>query len=131
MSAPVPPELVGAWRLVAVEERASEEEPWRHPLGEDARGVWFSDAAGVLSVHIHAPNAPDPGSRNIAYFGFFTIRGVERSGEGVRGEMIYVLDGGFPAAVLEPGAPWPFEVRGDTLILCDQRFERHTLERIR
>ena len=131
MSDPTPPELIGAWRLVAFEERASEQEPWQHPLGVDARGVWFSDSAGVLSVHIHAPNAPDPALRKIAYFGFLTVRGVESSGEGVRGELIYELDGGFPAAVLEPGEPWPFEVTGDTVILCDQRTERRTLARIR
>jgi hypothetical protein len=131
MSEPIPPELPGAWRLDELVERESEDAPWQHPLGEDARGVFFCDLAGVLSVHIHAPNATDPARRVLAYFGFFTVQDVERSAESVHGEMVYELEGGYPASVLEPGAPHPFEVTGDTLLLGDQRAARSTLTRIR
>jgi hypothetical protein len=131
MSEPIPPELAGAWRLVELQERASEDAPWEPPLGEDARGVFFCDLAGVLSAHIHAPNAPDPARRALAYFGFFTVRGVERTAESVRGELIYELDGGYWDEVLEPGGPHPFDVTGDTLVLGDQRTSRRTLTRIR
>ena len=41
MSEPIPPELAGAWRLIDLEERAEEQGSWEHPLGEDARGVFF------------------------------------------------------------------------------------------
>ena len=131
MSEPIPPELVGAWRLVELEERASEQEPWEHPLGEGARGVFFCDGAGVLSVHIHAPHAPETTYRNVGYFGFFTVGNVQRSGDSVRGEMRYELDGGFPVEALEPDEPRPFEVTGDTLVIGDQRTWRTTLTRIR
>ena len=128
MSEPTPPELVGGWRLVDLEERSNDREPWEHPLGDDARGVLFCDAAGVLSMHIHAPQAT---YRNVGYFGFFTVHNVQRRGERVHGEMLYELDGGFPVEALEPDEPRPFEATHDTLVIGDQRTRRTTLTRIR
>ena len=100
MTEAIPPELTGAWRLVDLEERDSDDGPWGHPLGEDVRGVLFCDAAGVLSAHIHAPSAPEPRYRNVAYFGFFTVRGVERGDDTVRGELLYELDAGTTIEIL-------------------------------
>jgi len=111
MSEPVPPELLGGWRLIAMEEL------------EGARGVAFFHV-GMISVHIHAPGAPRRELRNIAYFGFFTVHGVDRSGETVRGELQLQLEGGFPVEVLDGDAPRSFEVAGDTLVLGSSTFER-------
>ena len=130
MNEPIPPELLGGWRLVSLEERETEDAPWDRPLGEGARGVAFFHV-GMVSVHIHAPDAPRRELRNVAYFGFFTVRDVERTGETVRGEVLLDLEGGFPVEVLEGDVPRPFEVRADTLVLGDQRTWRTTLERIR
>jgi hypothetical protein len=126
----VPPELVGAWRLVASQYRESPDEPWESPLGEGAGGQLICSAAGALSVQIDSPNAEEGLPRYVAYYGTATIRGLERDGERLRGELIYSIEGGMPLEAVHVDLPRPFEIAGDTMVLGDQTTWQNTVERI-
>ncbi len=127
----VPPELVGAWRLVAFEYRDSEDEPWESPLGEGAGGQLICSAEGALSVQIDSPHADEDLPRYVAYFGTATIRNLERDGDRLRGELIYSIEGGTPLEALHVDLPRPFEIAGDTMVIGDQRTWQNTVRRIR
>jgi hypothetical protein len=126
----VPPELVGAWRLVAVEYREREDEPWEEPLGEGLKGQLVCSAAGALSVQIDSPNADEGLPRYVAYFGSAAIRDLARDGDTVRGELVYSIEGGMPLEALVTDAPRPFEITGDTMVIGDRRTWQNTVERI-
>jgi hypothetical protein len=82
------PNLVGTWRLVSYEARASSGEA-RHPLGQHVIGQLFYGVDGNMSAHVMRIDRPtfasnDPGSGtdeevreafegHVSYFGTYTV----------------------------------------------------------
>jgi hypothetical protein len=131
-SATLPPELFGAWRLEAFEDRQNERLPWTPTLGEGARGLLVCAAPDVISVQIQAPEPPGmDGPLYVGYFGRATAHDLGGSGGRVTGVLHLTLEGGVPPDALEDDEPRPFEVLGNSLMLGDQRLWRRRLSRIR
>ena len=88
MNADSLPNLVGTWRLVSYEARASSGEA-RYPLGQHVIGQLFYDVDGNMSAHVTRIDRPtfasnDPGSGAdaevraafegyVSYFGTYTV----------------------------------------------------------
>jgi Lipocalin-like domain len=88
MNADSLPNLVGTWRLVSCEARASSGEI-RYPLGQNVVGQLFYDVHGNMSAHVMRVDRPtfasdDSGSgtdaevraafeEHVSYFGTYTI----------------------------------------------------------
>jgi lipocalin-like protein len=88
VSADVLPNLVGTWRLVSYEARASSGEI-RHPLGQQVVGQLFYDAGRNMSAHVmrldrpsFASSDPEAGTNAevraafegyVSYFGTYTV----------------------------------------------------------
>ena len=120
----LPEELYGAWRLVAYEDRDSESDPWSSPLGADGRGLLFVAAPSLVSVQLQG------GDTYVGYFGTASARDVVRvGGASLRGTLLLSVEGGYPPDALAADVPRPFELRGDELILGDQRTWRRRLVR--
>jgi hypothetical protein len=131
-AATLPPQLFGAWRLEAFEDRGSVDEAWAPTLGPDAHGLLVCVAPDVIAVQIQAPSAPGvEGPLYVGYFGRATAHDLGGSGERVTGVLHLDLDGGHPPEALADAEPRPFEVLGNTLVLGDQRLWRRRLSRIR
>ena len=85
--------LIGTWRLVSYEARASSGEA-RYPLGQDVVGQLFYDVGANMSAHVMRVDRPafasnDPGSGtdaevraafegHVSYFGTYTVNPTAR-----------------------------------------------------
>ena len=129
--------LVGTWRLVSAEDFDSETGQWvPYTFGNPPSGYFVYDATGHASIQIMTtppvtlaqPDTPTPQealeifNNYIAYYGTYTVDAANITVE---------VEGAWdPSQVGTPQAR-PYELRGDTLIIGDQKTYRRTLERVK
>ncbi len=119
--------LVGAWRLIAFEDRDTERDDWTATYGTAAVGLAIYDPSGSLSIQV----MPDPQSAEpyLGYFGTFEVLEAIASGAGFTGIVDHRVEGATDIELVGPGGR-PFELSGQRLLLGDDRTWRRILERI-
>jgi hypothetical protein len=118
--------LVGVWRLVSYQDRASVEDEWADTYGADVDGLIVYDASGWLAIQVAGSDG-----RYDSYFGRFTIgEATERDGAVVGIVRHEVLASSIPE-LLTADETRPFRVTGTTLVLGDGETWHRTCSRVR
>lgn len=130
-------EIVGTWKLVRAESRADESQKWSPDFGEPTSGYFFYDVNGYTSVQIMT-NPPQPKystsspsadealqifNNYISYYGTYTL---DEDGKTVTCHVEGALD---PNQV-GTEQPRPCEIKGNRLIIGDQKTWIRVLERV-
>ena len=130
-------EIVGTWKLISAEDRASASDPWiPYTFGNPPSGYFIYDATGHASIQIMTtppqvivtPDTPTPTealaifNAYIAYYGTYTIDETNLT--------VQVEGAWDPSQVGTPQAR-PYELCGDTLIIGDQITYKRTLTRVK
>lgn len=132
-----PGALVGTWKLVEAEDRASPNDPWiPGTFGTPPSGYFIYDASGHCSVQIMtvppvalaAPDMPTPAealeifNNYIAYYGTYTV---------ADGFIHQQVEGAWDPSQVGTEQARPYELAdSDTLIIGDQLTYRRTLKRV-
>lgn len=141
--APKPPakglqkKVVGTWRLVSAEDFDAETGQWvPYTFGNPPSGYFVYDAAGHASIQIMTtppvkpatPDTPTPQealeifNNYIAYYGTYTVDAAN---------ITVQVEGAWDPSQVGTQQARPYELRGDTLIIGDQKTYRRTLERVK
>jgi hypothetical protein len=145
-SPPAEPEpgIVGTWRLVEFWDRPAADAPPAFPFGERPCGYIIYTPTGHVSVHLArtplAGNLPRDSVRGglpsdpatavdmlagaAAYFGTYTVRPE-------RGVVVHQVEGDVLRRYVGREEERPFRLRGDSLVLGDDRTWRRALVRAR
>ena len=118
--------LLGAWQLVAFEDRPSATDPWTQTYGPDPAGVIVYEASGTVTTLVLPSGSVD---ELVAYHGTFRVTVAERDGDALRGTVEHDMEIASPAWLHDEEPPRPFELSGDRLVLGDQRTARRVLKR--
>jgi hypothetical protein len=118
--------LLGAWQLVAFEDRDAPTEAWTQTYGPNPSGLIVYDASGTVSTHV-----PPAGSIHeyVAYYGRFEVVEARPSEDGLTGIVEHRMESASTPWLMEEEPPRAFEIAGDRLILGDQLTARRVLER--
>jgi hypothetical protein len=118
--------LLGAWHVVAFEDRAHASEEWNQTYGPGASGVIIYDPSGIVSVQV-----PPSGSivDYVAYFGTFRVTEAHNDGDAIRGVVNHHMEAASAPFLLAEEPPRAFEISGGRLTLGDQITARRILER--
>jgi Lipocalin-like domain len=122
--------ILGAWKLIAYEDRDSEDEPWTKPFGERPKGIGVYDGSGFLSMQVFADPESPASYPYVAHVGTFTIRAAEPDGVGLFGVLEHRMEAASHPELLEEDPARPFRVAGDELILGDGRTWRRRFVRL-
>jgi hypothetical protein len=132
--------LVGTWRLVSAEDRASASDPWVNgTFGIPPSGYFIYDATGHASIQIMttppvkladptSPNSPTPAEAleifngYIAYYGTYTLD--EKN-------IYHQVEGAWDPRQVGSVQTRPFELKGDQLIIGDQITYIRVLQRVK
>ena len=129
--------LVGTWRLVSAEDFDSETGQWvPYTFGNPPSGYFVYDATGHASIQIMTtppvkpakPDSPTPQealeifNNYIAYYGTYTVDAAN---------ITVQVEGAWDPSQVGTSQARPYELRGDTLIIGDQKTYRRTLERVK
>jgi len=141
-SAAPPPgseDLVGTWRLVSYEDWDATGKVSR-PYGEHLRGYIIFDSTGHVSVNLmRMPALPPFASKDEkivtpaekeaafdAYGAYFGTYSVDR----LHGTFVTHVEGSLNPMYTNTDQPRPFVLKGDTLIIGDQKTWKRVLERV-
>ncbi|MFL6040569.1 MAG: hypothetical protein ACJ740_04100 [Gaiellales bacterium] len=117
--------LIGVWRLVSYQDRASVEDEWTDTYGVSVDGLIVYDASGWLSIQVAGSDG-----RYDSYFGRFTIGEATEHDEAVVGIVRHeVLASSIPE-LLTADDTRPFRVTGRTLVLGDGETWHRTCRRV-
>jgi hypothetical protein len=122
--------LAGVWRVVAVEDRPDEESDWVS-YGSDPHGLIIYDRSGILSVHLVADGPLPSSAAYIGYWGTFRVVEAEDAADGVVGVVEHHMAGMSTKELNDEDPRRPFRLKGDRLMLGDDRTYRRILERVR
>lgn len=114
---------MGAWRVVAYDDRGSCDVPWEASYGEDVDGLIIYDASGWLSVNVSGQGRFD------SYFGRFEILEATEHDETIVGRVNHELVGSSIPDLLAMDQSRPFQIIGTTLVLGDEETWRRVCER--
>lgn len=129
--------LVGTWRLVSAEDFDPETGKWvPYTFGNPPSGYFVYDATGHASIQIMTtppvklakPDTPTPQealevfNNYIAYYGTYTADAANISVE---------VEGAWDPSQVGTAQVRPYELKGDRLIIGDQKTYRRTLERVK
>lgn len=130
--------IVGTWKLIKAESRNTEQDPWTPDFGQPLSGYFFYDVNGYNSVQImsnppqptYDPNqGPSAGealaifNNYINYYGTYTL---SEDGKTVTCHVEGAMD---PNQVGTDQAR-PCEIKGNTLLIGDQKTYIRVLERV-
>jgi hypothetical protein len=118
--------LLGAWRLVAFEDRPTQDDPWTQTYGPEPSGLIVYDASGTVATIVPAAGSVD---ELVAYYGEFHVTEARVDGDALRGVVEHYMEIASPAWLLEEEPPRPFELSSDRLVLGDRRTARRILRR--
>ena len=116
--------LLGAWRVVAYDDRPSSDMPWTASYGSDLDGLIIYDGSGWLSVNIGGAGRFD------SYFARFTIVEAAFRGDDVVGVVNHEIVGTSMPELLTVDQTRPFRANGTTLILGDEETWRRVCRRL-
>jgi hypothetical protein len=118
--------LLGAWELVAFEDRPNEGADWTATYGSRPTGLVVYEASGTVATIVPAGGSME---ELVAYYGTFRVSEPEADADAFRGVVEHHMEIASPTWLLDEQPPRPFELHGDRLILGDQRTARRVLER--
>jgi hypothetical protein len=132
-----PNKLVGTWKLMSADDRASPKDPWvPGTFGIPPSGYFIYDATGHCSVQImtvppvklETPDTPTPAEAlqifngYIAYYGTYTVKD---------GQIHQQVEGAWDPSQVGTDQARPYQLKDkDTLIIGDQVTYRRTLKRV-
>jgi hypothetical protein len=119
-------QLLGAWELVAFEDRPTESDAWTQTYGPDPAGLISYDASGTVATIVPAAGSID---ELVAYYGAFRVTEARVDGDVLRGVVEHHMEIAFPAWLFDEEPPRPFELSDGRLVLGDQRTARRILRR--
>lgn len=129
--------VAGTWRLVSAEDFDPETGQWvPYTFGNPPSGYFVYDATGHASIQIMTtppvkpakPDTPTPQealeifNNYIAYYGTYTVDAAN---------ITVQVEGAWDPSQVGTAQARPYELRGDTLIIGDQKTYRRTLERVK
>jgi hypothetical protein len=120
--------LLGAWQLVAFEDRPNEGDDWTATYGARPTGLVVYEASGIVATILPAAGSVE---EVVAYYGTFRVSEARAEGETFRGVVEHRMEIASPSWLLDEEPPRPFELSADRLILGDQVTARRVLERRR
>jgi hypothetical protein len=120
--------LLGAWQLVAFEDRPNEGDDWTATYGARATGLVVYEASGIVATILPAAGSVE---EVVAYYGTFRVSEARAEGETFRGVVEHRMEIASPSWLLDEEPPRPFELSADRLILGDQVTAQRVLERRR
>jgi hypothetical protein len=129
-------DIIGTWRLISAEDRASASDPWvPGTFGIPPSGYFIYDATGHASIQIMTTPpqkiSSDPPPANealaiynnyIAYYGTYTIDPVN---------LTVQVEGAWEPTQVGTAQPRPYQLKGDTLIIGDRVTYKRTLKRVK
>jgi hypothetical protein len=129
--------IIGTWRLISAEDRASPDDPWvPYTFGNPPSGYFIYDATGHASIQIMTtppqmiatPDNPSPEEalrifqNYIAYYGTYSIDATN---------ITVHVEGAWDPSQVGSAQARPYELLGDTLIIGDQKTYKRTFQRVR
>jgi len=105
-------QLLGAWELVAFEDRPTETDPWTQTYGPGPSGLIVYESSGTVATIVPAAGSVD---ELVAYYGTFRVTQSAPEGPALRGVVEHHMEIASPAWLLEEEPPRPFELNGDRL----------------
>ena len=118
--------LLGAWEVVAFEDRSSEGDDWTPTYGAEPTGLIVYDASGTVATIVPAAGSME---EIVAYYGTFRVARAEAEGDSLRGVVEHHMEIASPSWLLDEEPPRPFELTGGRLVLGDQVTARRVLQR--
>jgi hypothetical protein len=130
-------QVVGTWKLISAEDRASASDPWiPYTFGNPPSGYFVYDATGHASIQIMTtppqkiatPDSPTPAEAlaifngYIAYYGTYTVDAKN---------ITVQVEGAWDPSQVGSSQARPYEVKGDKLIIGDQVTYKRTLKRMK
>ncbi|MBL8238108.1 MAG: lipocalin-like domain-containing protein [Bryobacterales bacterium] len=130
-------QIVGTWKLISAEDRASASVPWvPYTFGNPPSGYFIYDATGHASIQIMTtppqsiatPDSPTPAealaifNNYIAYYGTYTIDASN---------ITVQVEGAWDPSQVGSSQARPYTLSGDTLIIGDQITYKRTLQRMK
>jgi hypothetical protein len=130
-------QVVGTWKLISAEDRASAKDPWiPGTFGKPPSGYFIYDATGHASIQIMTtppqkiatPDTPTPTEAlaifngYIAYYGTYTVDAKN---------ITVQVEGAWDPSQVGTSQARPYQVKGDKLIIGDQVTYKRTLKRMK
>ena len=130
-------QVVGTWKLISAEDRASSSDPWiPYTFGNPPSGYFVYDATGHASIQIMTtppqkiatPDSPTPAEAlaifngYIAYYGTYTVDAKN---------ITVQVEGAWDPSQVGSSQARPYQVKGDKLIIGDQVTYKRTLKRMK
>jgi hypothetical protein len=130
-------QVVGTWKLISAEDRASGSDPWiPYTFGNPPSGYFIYDATGHASIQIMTtppqkiatPDSPTPAEAlaifngYIAYYGTYTVDAKN---------ITVLVEGAWDPSQVGSSQARPYQVKGDKLIIGDQVTYKRTLKRMK
>jgi hypothetical protein len=117
--------IIGAWRVIAYDDRASAEHPWSASYGPDVDGLIVYDSSGWLSVNVSGDGRFD------SYFGRFQVLDAAETAGAVVGVVNHEIVASSLPELLALDQGRPFRVDDDILVLGDEQTWRRVCKRMR
>lgn len=129
-------QVVGTWKLISAEDRASGSDPWKpYTFGNPPSGYFIYDATGHASIQIMTtppqkiatPDSPTLAEAlaifngYIAYYGTYTVDAKN---------ITVQVEGAWDPSQVGSAQARPYQVKGDKLIIGDQVTYKRTLKRM-
>lgn len=131
--------IAGVWRLVEFADFDSVSNTWVHRYGKNPKGYFIYTAGGILSINISNENplkvSEEAGKKysvnlsdyintnSFGYFGTYTL-GPEK------GRVIHHVKGGTIPWYTDTEQPRQIQLKGDTLMIGDNKTTRRVLVRV-
>jgi hypothetical protein len=130
-------QLVGTWRLISAEDRASASDPWiPYTFGNPPSGYFIYDATGHASIQIMTTppqkiTTPDSPTATealaifngyIAYYGTYTVDAKN---------ITVKVEGAWDPSQVGSSQARPYRLKGDRLIIGDQITYKRILKRVK
>ena len=130
-------QVVGTWKLISAEDRASSSDPWiPYTFGNPPSGYFIYDATGHASIQIMTtppqkiatPDSPTPAEAlaifngYIAYYGTYTVDAKN---------ITVQVEGAWDPSQVGSSQARPYQVKGDKLTIGDQVTYKRTLKRMK
>jgi hypothetical protein len=134
-----PASIVGTWKLIEFTDLDSATNTWNFSYGKQPRGYFTYTKSGVVSINIstdnplkisaqeakqYSVNLNDYIQRNsFGYFGTYTV-------EAEKSTVIHHVKGGTIPWYVDTDQPRPFILKGDTLMITDNKTHRRVMVRV-
>jgi hypothetical protein len=134
-------QLVGTWRVVAVDDRRNEQDAWAHSYGQQPTGYFIYDTTGHVSIQIGGDppparftsgndRTPTPEEAKAAYLNYLAYFGTYTVDEN-RHIVTHHVEGSLVPSYTATDQERPFTIEGDRLEIGDGKTWRRVLQRVK